>query len=609
MRVGLVGICSASVVSYSTVEHMYSALHRIPNATRARVQLPDGSCLQVRLPPWVSPDTVFAESANASLLCIGEARAGGQTLCARELLERWHREGERFLAHLGGSFVLVLWDNEPCRLLVVTDRLGMEKLFYAISGGVLLLATELAALRQASAHFNEVDEYSVAEFLTASHLIGRRSLVKGVQLLPPATIGSWTNGRWQLRSYWRPRAGFGPTATIDAWVERLRTELSKVLDAKCAAGELLLPLSGGLDSRCVAAFMPSAARSRTHAYSLGPLACNDVRYGRALARELNIAHTRLSLPSDFYREDLTLAQTLSDGEISIEALPLLQLRHVAHPQRVMLHGFLGDVLSGGHLLPTSVARDPAAAQEALWRQRYVKLGFDEAGLRRVLVPERAHVIGAMRQLVADALAAADAEHFEERALLVELEHRQARYVSYLQRSMSAYGPAWSPFLEPEVLDAFLDLPLAHRRGQHAYRVMLRMQSPALAGVPEATTERPVTDFAAAPRANKPARFAQTPGLWRLHRMSGAVQDWAERLAGGWVSQRRRKHYVQLEDLARRTDPHWFRARLEDPRLTDGWFQPKALHAMFEEHLRGQADHSVRLNNVVAFLEWRRTTGM
>lgn len=356
MRVGLVGISSAPADGHSTVDRMYSALHRIPNATRARISLPDGICLEVRLPPWVSADTVLAESANASLLCIGEVRAGGQTLCAREMLERWHREGERSLAHLGGSFVLVLWNNASRRLLVVTDRLGMEKLFYAVSGSVLLLATELAALRQASAHFNEVDEYSVAEFLTASHLIGRRSLVKGVQLLPPATIGTWADGRWHLRSYWHPRAGFGPTATVDAWVERLRAELSKALDAKCAAGELLLPLSGGLDSRCVAAFMPAAARPRTHAFSLGPLACNDVRYGRALARALDIAHTRLSLPSDL---DLALGQALTDGEISIEALPLLQLRHVAHPQRVMLHGFLGDVLSGGHLLPTSVARDPA----------------------------------------------------------------------------------------------------------------------------------------------------------------------------------------------------------------------------------------------------------
>ena len=609
MQIGIVGSCSLQPERRGYVDRMYALLNNVSAATRVDTALGSVGFISLRVASWIRPNTAATNIGDLLVVIVGEVRQGGRTLDADAVAKRWQTDGEECLTQFGGSFAVITWHQKSHDLCIASDRLGMEKIFYRKAGESILFASELAPIRCQAPASEAINAYAVAEFLTASHMISSRSLVEGIEVVPPASTLTWKDGQLVKKKYWRPRAGNGPHGSVDDWAERLRSVLSEVIAKRCGDQELLLPLSGGLDSRCVASFIPSLSRARTRACSFGPSACNDLRYGRALARALGIPHKRLRLPSAFFREDLPLGQRLTDGEISIEALPMLQLRHEACPSRVMLHGFLGDVLSGGHLLPADSAAQGFAGFDLLWQKQYVKMGFSESLLTSVLVPERSHVVGAMRQDVAEALANADAEHFEERAMLIELEHRQARYVSYMHRAMSAYGPAWSCFLEPEVLDAFLELPLAHRRGQHAYRRMIRMQSPSLAAVPEATTELPMADIGAPAKARKASRFAETPFIWRVQRLGSNLERMAERVAGGWVSRRRRGHYVQLEDLARITDPEWFRSRLADSRLVEDWFQPAALLKMFDEHMGRHANHAVRLNNVVAFLEWRSGSGL
>ncbi len=610
MRIGLTGLVGFGGGGRQAADRMYEQLFPVGGARRLACDPGAGTVFSLRVAPWVRAEEVHSHRGALHLLVVGEARGVKGTLTAAGLLDLWQRAGPDSLIALGGAFVLVLWDAERLQLKIASDRLGMEKLYYYATTQGVLLATELGALLAHPACPRGIDDVAVAQFLTASHLIESRSMVQGVQIVPPASVVEWHGGQLTTRRYWYPSAGHAEEATVDAWAERLQGVLAPVHAARSDDTDILLPLSGGLDSRCVASFLPPAARPRTVAYSFGPRACYDVRFGRAVARALGIAHRRLPVPRTFFRDDLELAARLTDGEVSIEALPVLQLRHVATGSRALLHGFLGDVLSGGHLLPATALADPASAREQLWRQRYVKMGFDDTQLADVLVPERArHVAGAMRQTVMDALDRADAETLEERALLIELEHRQARYISYLQRALSAYGPCWTPFLEAQVVDVFLALPLVHRRGQHAYRRMLRARAPELAALPEAKTGRAMTDMAEVPRSAASSPLATLPILWRIERLKRRLLEQAERRAGGWVSHRRRLHYVQLEDCARIVDPGWFRARLLDRELIEGWFQAATLARLLDEHLAGRANHAVRLNNVVSFLEWRRSSGL
>lgn len=81
-----------------------------------------------------------------------------------------------------------------------------------------------------------------------------------------------------------------------------------------------------------------------------------------------------------------------------------------------------------------------------------------------------------------------------------------------------------------------------------------------------------------------------------------------RLTGGWLGPHNRLYYAHHDDSIRRVDPDWFRDRLNCEEAGD-WFDRAALNALLREHLAGTADHSIRINNVVSFLAWRRMMGV
>jgi hypothetical protein len=97
--------------------------------------------------------------------------------------------------------------------------------------------------------------------------------------------------------------------------------------------------------------------------------------------------------------------------------------------------------------------------------------------------------------------------------------------------------------------------------------------------------------------------------WRLDRAQKSLGDLLIAISGGWLGPHDRNYYVHHEDSIRRVDPEWFRARLLDDPLAADWFNLSLLKKLFQEHMARTQDHSVRINNVVSFLAWRKAAAI
>ncbi|PWB59381.1 MAG: hypothetical protein C3F18_00950 [Nitrosomonadales bacterium] len=312
---------------------------------------------------------------------------------------------------------------------------------------------------------------------------------------------------------------------------------------------------------------------------------------------------------------------MNDGEVSIEALPMLRLMAFGAPGETLLSGFLGDVLSGGHI-PIGMDRveDYGQQLELLWKKRYQSMGFSDQALGRVLLPAvYREVKGATFETMRRSIEQADAESFIDKAVLVELRDRQARYISYMMRSLAHVYDVRSPFAHARLVDEWLRVPLAFRIGQKAYRRMLVRFAPHLARIPVAKTRHNLLYSNQAGAAGPSAMFARLQkagadylpqGLaWRLNMGLRSLGLGLASLSGGWAGLHNRSEYVHHDESIRKVGPEWFRQALNQDDLTEGWFDRKALNALLEEHLTGKMDHSIRINNVVSFLEWRRMMGV
>jgi asparagine synthetase B (glutamine-hydrolysing) len=493
--------------------------------------------------------------------------------------------------------------------------LATKKVYVWHSGETTLVATELRALLGHPQAPREIDEMAVEQFLITSHLVDTRSLIRDVSVLPPGTIARINRTGMWVERYWTPRIAPGHDDGLDKWADRIADVLSTAVRARCGDAPLLLPLSGGLDARSVAAFIPPALATAATSGSFGHSHCYDVRYGRRIARALGADFRRLPIPNDFFRQYLGPVQMVSDGEVSIEALPIYRLIEMGRPGQTMLMGFLGDALSGGHLLGLANTGNPASQMDEVWRKKYQGMGFSEQHLGNILLPERYQTArGSTRSLMHAALDEADAETLDEKALVAELHHRQSRYISYFGRLLSTRYHVENPFLDTDVLDTFLSMPLVHRIGQRAYRRMLVRHAPQLAAVPENKTRRPVSH--ADLHGIYPTRGMHSTSLhlpsglqWRLNATRRHLGSMLVAATGGWLGPHNRDAYVHLDESIRHADPQWYRSRLLDSPIAPDWFCVPELEKLLEEHMSCKRNHSTRINNIVSLLAWREAIGI
>lgn len=610
MEVGLACVFSPDPHARTHVDAMARQLVAIENTTRGGFDSPLAA-LRTRTVPWVKQPIATDPASGTILVLLGRARLGTREIPAETLLQKFLRGGQKALTHLGGSFGVFVWEPLTGTLIVAMDRLATKKVYVWNSGETTLIATELRALLGHPQAPREIDEMAVEQFLITSHLVDTRSLIRDVNVLPPGTIARIDRTSMSFERYWTPRIAPAQDDGLDKWADRLADVLSPAVMARCGDEPPLLPLSGGLDARSVAAFVPPALAAAATTGSFGHAHCYDVRYGRRIARALGAPFKRLPIPEDFFRQYMKPVQMLCDGEVSIEAFPIYRLIEMGQPGRTMLMGYLGDALSGGHLLGLdSGSADREHQLDAVWRKKYQGKGFTEQLLGQALLPERYRAArGSTRSLMHAALDKAEAETLDEKALVVELHHRQSRYISYFGRLLSARYRVENPFLDPDVLDTFLAMPLAHRQGQRAYRRMLVRHAPRLASVPENKTRRPVTYTDVHGMPHTPAMKRHTSHLpaelqWRLTKTQNKLGRLLAAASGGWLGPHNRNSYVHHDESIRRMDPAWYRAQLLDNPFAADWFYLPALEKLFDEHMSRKQDHSARINNVVSFLTWR-----
>lgn len=177
------------------------------------------------------------------------------------LLEAIKAWGPAALERVVGMFALALWDKQSETLLLARDRLGKKPLFYAhLPDGGLVFASEPRALAQHPGVSRDIDPVALAHYLRLNYVPCDRSLIRGVQSLPPATharfrvdSGLSIARYWDLAARFRDKRSF---ASDDVAAEELRALIDDAVRQRLVSDVPLGAfLSGGVDSSTIVASM------------------------------------------------------------------------------------------------------------------------------------------------------------------------------------------------------------------------------------------------------------------------------------------------------------------------------------------------------------------
>jgi asparagine synthase (glutamine-hydrolysing) len=273
--------------------------------------------------------------------------------------EEW---GEECLRELRGMFAFALWDARACgasgdaarraRIFLARDRLGIKPLYFYHSGNQLIFASEIKALLASGLVPMQLDPAGLHAFLQLGHIPPPWTAIRGVTPLQPGHIGVWRDAEWRTEAYWKlqPHAPATPppkdlaSSLADVFVDATRNHL--VSDVP-----VLLFLSGGTDSACLAAAARKAGAQNLSAMTVGfgEAEFDETELSRRTARALDIPHQVVTLDASRVAAGLDHAIWALD-QPSVDGLNSYWISKLAAEAgfKVALSGQGGDELFGGY---------------------------------------------------------------------------------------------------------------------------------------------------------------------------------------------------------------------------------------------------------------------
>ena len=213
------------------------------------------------------------------------------------------------------------------------------------------VASTLEPIVVAAAQFTSSDIFlpALLSLLINGHYLSNWTLYKDMMVVPPDCIAEWNEQDFRFEQKLtvipsKERWEYGWDDLVDEMYEFSRRAISDVLETQPF---WILPLSGGLDSRLIAA-VGAEMGSELHTFTFGAASSQDIIYARQVAETLNLPWKQVDLGTEYMTMYSQKWANLFGSAMHFHGMhQMLFLDELnAEPPGPLLSGFLGDALAG-----------------------------------------------------------------------------------------------------------------------------------------------------------------------------------------------------------------------------------------------------------------------
>ena len=508
--------------------------------------------------------------------------------------EQW---GEAGFGRLRGMFGIALWDRPNRTLLLARDRAGIKPLHFTERQGRLYFGSEIKSLIAAGVVEREIDLEALDHYLSYLYAPRDRSLFQGVRKLPPGHLLRWKDGRADVVKYWEIAADEPFRGTADEAAAALRGVLADAVRSHMVSDVPLGAfLSGGVDSSLVVGLMAEASSQPVQTFSIGfdEPEFDELEHARTVARHFGTDHHEFVVRPDGLSILDRLIAHFDEPFADSSAIPTWYVSEVARRHvTVVLSGDGGDELFGGYdrYLP-----HPRVAQF----DRLALPGARQlAGAVWPMLPHGMRGKNFLRHVARD-----DNGRYLDALSFFQPDEKHALYAPAVRTALRRWNVERAA---ADQMARFAGLPAHSRMMRFDFEsylpedVLTKVDRMSMAHSIESRVpllDNRVIDFA----ATLPAHLKIKNGR-RKHILKEAVRSM---LPPGILDRRKQGFGVPLGA--------WFRGGLTDvfsdvlrSPLTRqrGYFEPRFVDRLVEEHLAGRRDHTLRLWQLMVFELWHR----
>lgn len=555
-------------------------------------------------PQWNKTQTVAlvmeGELYDTRGLIDGLAARGIELLTASQaelLLQLYLTYGEAFVEPLNGAFCAAIWDKRNQKLLIVNDRLGLHPVYYSQHSGGLVFASGVRAILADPRISRAVDRVAIQEFMTFDHVLGQRTLLEHVQLLPQASVLTFQNGSLSIRRYYDLRyPHIYPKREEPAYLDQFLFEMRRAVQRQSQDDpQPGLMLSGGMDSRMLLAVLGELGDpKRVHSFTWSIPGSDDARYAAEVASKIGSSHHFFELKPDWLLQQGEKAVRITDGMgniVNLHAIATLE-DEVAYSQTIY-KGFLGDAMFGFGIRPRFWADyDPETMiQQHLEAYRdYDVLTYDLPDHPAIFTDSfLRQTSGGLMEDFTRGMHAAKARQMTAQRLYFDFTQRVPRMTINGVLVVRDRAEVRLPFADNDLVEFSASVPPWLHYERRLMTDAFIQAYPALARIPTPRNGLPMVKC-----ARELMMRNQEFIKWHLRRVG------LSKLAGP-DSRPYKDYHTWFRTVLRR----WVEDTLLSPRaLERGYFQPEAVRGLVSGHMSGE-NQSVRIGALMALELWHR----
>ena len=403
------------------------------------------------------------------------------------VLQQLHARGVAALAEVDGAFCGAWFDATTDRWTLFNDRWGLVPLFWWSAGPRIIAAPRAGLVLAGSGVHCAVNPDGLADLVRTQNMLDDHTLYAGVRWLEPACGLEHRSNGPRLRVYWhfeQQPIERSSAAVVETLAAAERETLLRLSDCD---GELMLGISGGLDSRLFLALCDELKRPPV-CYTAGRGSSEDVRFGRMLARAAGTEHRALPLDEsclDWLGELVEATDGLHSAGHLLFSTPIVP--HLAGTRgAVVLEGYLHGVLGGSDVPFDEDAGSGLPPHSHRWAREFLHSGGDVPEINGLLVPELAgESIDRWSARIDGAWAHAGTDSPLDRAEHVIINGRSGRNDVLAPAMLGREALVRQPACHSAMLAWYASTPAAIRRARRPYIDLLVTEFPRFARVPRA----------------------------------------------------------------------------------------------------------------------------
>jgi len=384
------------------------------------------------------------------------------------------------LTRANGCFSVIITTGAV--ILAAVDRLRSFPLYYAFEENIVLLGDDPGTIKK-KLDICEFDSTSADEFAMCGYVIGRNTLYRQIKEIQAGEYVRFAEGQIVPIRYYLHLHGDYYKANEDTHFQALKTiseEIVHRLVLSAGGRPIIVPLSGGYDSRYIVCMLKEIGYQQVICYTYGRADSHEVSISKHVAESLDfqwhfVEYTREKIEWTL-REDESWS-AFSDYCHQLSSLPHIQdyiaLRELIAKgtlptNGIVVPGFCGDLL-GGSYVPVEVQ---AGSADVLTRIGIVRYLAERHLSLRMFPDDRAtsEIVQHIAENVAEYQVTDDSvDAFIGLNEAWFTSHKVAKFVVNSLRVYEFFGLSWRmPLWDQRLIDYWYRVPVAERLNEKLY---------------------------------------------------------------------------------------------------------------------------------------------